>query len=723
VQCTVSDMKGGTAIASLVVRIGSPSTFRITGRAMLHDQPMVNARINASTDNDGDLSDDRHTFTDSAGYYSLVGLTASNYTVSALHEDHKFAAQSFTNPVVVGPTKGGVDFLGGLPVLDPIAARTMNWNSSAGPVLLTLFDYESTAASLTLAAVSGNPALVPPGGFIFGGTGSNRTLSITPAPNAAGSVTNRVVLTDPNGFSVTNSFVLGINGPPALTTATLNPAEDTTAVVDLWPRITDAAPAATVDSNLWISVSLPTNGVAALVSNRFVHFNAPTNYFGPAGFAFSARDRGFDPRLLFYYDFDPPDTTADGLAADRSGNARNGDLEKYGTGFFAYETNDVPPTLGGLSAVSLRLGETSNTNSARLLRELRTAEYNLNNADWSFTTWFRRETSSNDDFLFYTGPGTGNGSNDEELQIYMQSGGNRVRVRLYNVSNGIDMELLGPTTALTDQWHHVALTYDRTNTNRGDFRLYFNGALAASSNAVVFNALQTNIVVGGHAGTNNTQRWFNGSFDEVALWRAVLAPQDIAFLQTNTVAYLGGLSATNAITLNFQPVNDPPVLASIADRTVNPGVPVAFTNSAADPEVPGTQLLSYQLLSGPENSTLNPATGAFHWRPAIAQAGVTHPVALRVVDSGSPALASTQMFSVAVNEAVEPRVATIAMEGGSPLFSFTGQGGPDYIVQASINMATWTNLLVTNPAAFPFEWSDPAAGAMEKRFYRVLLGP
>jgi hypothetical protein len=269
----------------------------------------------------------------------------------------------------------------------------------------------------------------------------------------------------------------------------------------------------------------------------------------------------------------------------------------------------------------------------------------------------------------------------------------------------------------------VAITYNRTNTNRGDFRLYFDGVLAASTNSILFNALQTNIVIGGHAGTNTTQRWFNGSFDEVALWRDVLTTNDITYLQTNTVSYLGGLTATTNINITFTGVNDPPVLSGITNRIVNPGVTVAVSNSANDPEVPGTQLLSYQIVSGPTNASINPTSGLFSWRPTIAQAASNHVIALRVVDNGSPVLSSTQLFSVTVNPAIPAQVASLTMPAGQMQFSINGQSGPDYIVQATTNMTTWTNLLVTNPVSFPFNWSDPNAAAFSNRFYRVLLGP
>src|SRR5207249_6898437 len=48
VRCLVSDMKGGVAGDSVIVRIGSPSTYRISGTVTADGNPVVNARIYVS---------------------------------------------------------------------------------------------------------------------------------------------------------------------------------------------------------------------------------------------------------------------------------------------------------------------------------------------------------------------------------------------------------------------------------------------------------------------------------------------------------------------------------------------------------------------------------------------------------------------------------------------------------------------------------------------------
>ena len=77
------------------------------------------------------------------------------------------------------------------------------------------------------------------------------------------------------------------------------------------------------------------------------------------------------------------------------------------------------------------------------------------------------------------------------------------------------------------------------------------------------------------------------------------------------------------------------MLAAIANRTINPGATVTFTNSASDADVPA-QTLAFSLLSAPSGATLTPDTGVFNWRAPIASASTANPVSVVVADSGTP---------------------------------------------------------------------------------------
>ena len=163
------------------------------------------------------------------------------------------------------------------------------------------------------------------------------------------------------------------------------------------------------------------------------------------------------------------------------------------------------------------------------------------------------------------------------------------------------------------------------------------------------------------------------------------------------------------------------MLVAISNRTVNVGQTVAFTASATDTDSP-PQTLTFSLLSGPGNATLNPNSGAFSWRPAVTNANTTNAFALKVADSGSPILSATQSFTVTVNPLTLPTAASIVLNNGLG-FQISGQAGPDYAVQISSNLFDWSTLFTTNSPAMPFSWTDTNAATLPAQFYRIKVGP
>ncbi len=114
------------------------------------------------------------------------------------------------------------------PTISALGGRSVLEDGSTGPVAFTVSDGQSAAAALTLRATSSNAALVAPSGIVFGGSDSNRTVTVTPLPNAAGSATITVYVSDgsletASGFLLT---VTSVNDAPSGTDATLTLSED-----------------------------------------------------------------------------------------------------------------------------------------------------------------------------------------------------------------------------------------------------------------------------------------------------------------------------------------------------------------------------------------------------------------------------------------------------------------------------------------------------------------
>ncbi|HEV2437787.1 MAG TPA: cellulase family glycosylhydrolase [Verrucomicrobiae bacterium] len=192
-----------------------------------------------------------------------------------------------------------------------------------------------------------------------------------------------------------------------------------------------------------------------------------------------------------------------------------------------------------------------------------------------------------------------------------------------------------------------------------------------------------------------------------------------------TVIATAGLishTETIALTLNsVTPPNTPPTLAPIANQTVNVGQTVAFTAGATDTDQP-PQTLTFALLAGATNATLNTSSGAFSFRPLVTQADSTNNFTLEVSDNGTPGMSATQSFSVVVNPLSAPAVSNVSAAGGHFSFSISGQTGPDYAVETSTNLTQWSTVFLTNSPALPFVWTDTNS-AEPQRFYRIKLGP
>ncbi|MGN6642743.1 MAG: CBM96 family carbohydrate-binding protein, partial [Verrucomicrobiota bacterium] len=86
-------------------------------------------------------------------------------------------------------------------------------------------------------------------------------------------------------------------------------------------------------------------------------------------------------------------------------------------------------------------------------------------------------------------------------------------------------------------------------------------------------------------------------------------------------------------------------------------------------------------------------------------------------------LSATQSFWVTVTAPQPPVLSAVEWAGGAFQMTVVGDSGPDYRVQASIDLRNWETLLATNSPAFPFVWKDADTNIFLQRFYRVQLGP
>jgi hypothetical protein len=120
--------------------------------------------------------------------------------------------------------------------------------------------------------------------------------------------------------------------------------------------------------------------------------------------------------------------------------------------------------------------------------------------------------------------------------------------------------------------------------------------------------------------------------------------------QVVTVSVTDGVSAaTQAFSVNVAEVNQPPVLAAVADQSLSEGQTLSLSLSATDVDLP-VQPLTYALVSGPADLTVS-AAGMVSWTPTEAQGPTTQAVTVSVTDGVAVV---SQSFLLTVTEVNQP---------------------------------------------------------------------
>src|SRR5439155_17944284 len=113
----------------------------------------------------------------------------SNTTSSALTQ---YAAREFSDPSIAP--------LLVLKNLKPLITGIPDQSSSVGAAASSqwfgIWDAETAASSLTLSAGSSNTTLLPNANITFGGSGTDRTFTLTPAAGQSGMTTVTITVSD-----------------------------------------------------------------------------------------------------------------------------------------------------------------------------------------------------------------------------------------------------------------------------------------------------------------------------------------------------------------------------------------------------------------------------------------------------------------------------------------------------------------------------------------------
>ncbi len=174
-QVTVSDMKGGAARDTVIIRVENPTNFRISGRVLdTTNAPVGGIRLTATK---GTESHSVHT--DGDGTYTIPNLTAGAWTVTPFEEvgeRYNFVAPFFTNPVTIGPNFSTADFIASIgpsETLTALVATKSTWkyfDTGAEPAAgwqLATFDDSAWASGIGVLGYgneTGQDTTIPYGG-------------------------------------------------------------------------------------------------------------------------------------------------------------------------------------------------------------------------------------------------------------------------------------------------------------------------------------------------------------------------------------------------------------------------------------------------------------------------------------------------------------------------------------------------------------------------------
>jgi surface-anchored protein len=172
------------------------------------------------------------------------------------------------------------------PTISDVVDSSTNEDTATGAIPFDIGDTESAIDDLVVTATSSNPTLVPNANVVIGGTGANRTVTISPVANLFGSTTITLTVTDTGGLIATDQFLLTvdpINDAPTANGQSVSTPQETGL------PITFTGSDIENDLLTFDVVDLPTHGIlSGTGANRI--YTPTLGYTGPDSFTFKAND-------------------------------------------------------------------------------------------------------------------------------------------------------------------------------------------------------------------------------------------------------------------------------------------------------------------------------------------------------------------------------------------------------------------------------------------------
>lgn len=224
------------------------------------------------------------TFTPTANWN---GTEVFNYTV----KDAAGLNSTATVTVTVTPSNDP-------PTISDIPNQSINEDSNTGAISFTVNDIDDAPADLTLSAITANGTIVPLSGVVFGGSGTDRTVTVTPALDRntyiSGPILVTATVTDTGGLTASDTFtmtVTALNDAPIAVADAITMDEDSSQMISVLTNDTDADLANENDNLTILSTAGVDNGSVTIAGDKkTLTFTPNPNWRGVETFTYTIRD-------------------------------------------------------------------------------------------------------------------------------------------------------------------------------------------------------------------------------------------------------------------------------------------------------------------------------------------------------------------------------------------------------------------------------------------------
>ncbi len=529
------------------------------------------------------------------------------------------------------------------PTISSIVNQTVSEDTSTAGLAFTIGDADTPLASLIVTATSSNPTLIPGSNIILGGTGANRTVTVTPATNQSGGPVTITLTVNDGAISTSTTFtvtVIPVNDPPTLESVADRAINEDAGVQTV--NLTGISAGGGETQTLTVTAL---SGNTSLIPHPIVTYTSP-NATGSLSFTPVADASG----------------TALITATVNDGGASN----NITTRTFTVTVNPVndAPTISSIADQTIN--EDAGVQTVNLT--------GISAGGGETQTLTITAISGNTSLIpnptvTYTSPNaTGSlsftpvadASGRALITVTINDGGlsNNITTRTFTVTV-IPVNDAPTITAIADQ---------TINEDAGVQTVNLTGISAGGGET---QTLTVTAISGNTSLIPNPTVTYISPNATGSLSFTPVANASGTALITVTVND-GGLSnniTTRTFTVTVIPVNDPPTLESIADRTINEDAGVQTVNltgiSAGGGE---TQTLTVTAISGNTSLIPNPtvtytspnATGSLSFTP-VADASGTALITVTVNDGGLSNNITTRTFTVTVNPVNDaPTITAIA---------------------------------------------------------------